>query len=74
MIISQSTHLIPSVYCLRSCLVRPLRRCVVVSDGDTIKLLTAARQQIRVRIAFIDAPEKGQPFSQRAKQAPAPHD
>ena len=27
-----------------------------VVDGDTINLLIRARQQIRVRIAFIDAP------------------
>jgi endonuclease YncB( thermonuclease family) len=44
-------------------------RTVGIIDGDTIKVLTAAKQQIRVRIAFIDAPEKGQAFGQRAKQA-----
>ena len=43
--------------------------CVGVSDGDTIKVLTDAKQQIRVRIAFIDAPEKGQAFGRRAKEA-----
>jgi endonuclease YncB( thermonuclease family) len=43
--------------------------CVGISDGDTIKVLTAAKQQIRVRIALIDAPQKGQAFGQRAKQA-----
>jgi len=48
----------------------PIRgRCVGVTDGDTIKVLTAAKQQIRVRIAFVDAPEKGQAFGQRAKAA-----
>jgi micrococcal nuclease len=44
-------------------------RCVGVTDGDTIKVLTTTKEQIRVRIAFIDAPEKGQAFGQRAKQA-----
>jgi len=43
--------------------------CVGVTDGDTIKVLTATNEPIRVRIAFIDAPEKGQAFGQRAKQA-----
>ena len=31
-------------------------RITGVVDGDTINLLIRARQQIRVRIAFIDAP------------------
>ena len=44
-------------------------RVTGILDGDTIKVLIRARQQIRVRIAFIDAPEKGQAFSQRAKAA-----
>jgi nuclease-like protein len=44
-------------------------RITGVVDGDTINVLILAKQQIRVRIAFIDAPEKGQPFGQRAKQA-----
>jgi endonuclease YncB( thermonuclease family) len=44
-------------------------RCVAVTDGDTIRVLTANKQQIRVRLAFVDAPEKGQAFGQRAKQA-----
>jgi endonuclease YncB( thermonuclease family) len=44
-------------------------RCIGVTDGDTIRVLTAANQQIQVRLAFIDAPEEGQAFGQRAKQA-----
>ena len=48
----------------------PIRgRTIGVVDGDTIRVLCAERQQIRVRIAFIDAPEKGQPFAQAAKAA-----
>jgi endonuclease YncB( thermonuclease family) len=44
-------------------------RCVAVTDGDTIRVLTVTKQLLRIRIAFIDAPEKGQAFGQRAKQA-----
>jgi endonuclease YncB( thermonuclease family) len=50
------------------------RTCFVVgvSDGDTITARCGepgAYEQIRVRLAGIDAPEKGQPFGERAKQA-----
>lgn len=41
---------------------------VGVADGDTITLLDADRRQYRIRLAFIDAPEKAQPHGQAAKQ------
>jgi endonuclease YncB( thermonuclease family) len=41
---------------------------VAVSDGDTIGVLDAQRVTHRIRLAGIDAPELGQPFSQRSKQ------
>jgi endonuclease YncB( thermonuclease family) len=48
----------------------PVRgRITGIVDGDTVKVLTAAKQQIRVRLAFVDAPEKGRPFGKRAKAA-----
>jgi hypothetical protein len=49
--------------------IRCRGRITGIVDGDTVKVLTAAKQQIRVRLAFVDAPEKGQAFGQRAKQA-----
>src|SRR5262245_27314377 len=44
-------------------------RVVFVADGDTFTLLTDDKQQVRVRLAEIDAPEGGQPWGNRAKQA-----
>lgn len=43
-------------------------RVVGISDGDTLTVLDADRVQHRVRLAGIDAPERGQPFGQRAKE------
>jgi endonuclease YncB( thermonuclease family) len=42
---------------------------VRVSDGDTLTVLDSARMQHKVRLAGIDAPEKGQPFASRSKQS-----
>jgi len=41
---------------------------VGVADGDTVTVLDADRNQHKVRLAGIDAPEKAQPFGQRAKE------
>jgi len=41
---------------------------VAIADGDTLTVLDAAQQQHKVRFAFIDAPEKAQPYGQRARQ------
>jgi endonuclease YncB( thermonuclease family) len=43
-------------------------RIVGVIDGDTVDLVTASKDLIRVRLSGIDAPEKGQPFGQAAKK------
>ena len=41
---------------------------VAITDGDTIKILTPAKQQIKVRLADIDTPERGQPYGRKARQ------
>jgi len=44
-------------------------RVVGISDGDTITVLKADRTRVKLRLAGIDAPETGQDFGSRAKQA-----
>jgi integrase len=44
-------------------------KVIKIADGDTFTLLTASKQQVKVRLAEIDTPERGQPYSRRATQA-----
>jgi endonuclease YncB( thermonuclease family) len=43
-------------------------RVVGISDGDTLTLLTDRREELRIRLAEIDTPERGQPYSDRSRQ------
>ncbi len=42
-------------------------RVVKVTDGDTVTVLDAQRQQHVIRLSGIDAPEKNQPYGQKSK-------
>ena len=44
-------------------------KCVGGHDGDSCTLLVSGDTQIKIRVAFLDAPELGQPFGYRAKKA-----
>lgn len=44
-------------------------RATKIADGDTLSVKTAEGKGIRVRVAEIDAPEKGDPFSKRSREA-----
>lgn len=51
-------------------LAEPLTgRVVSIADGDTITVLDDNRQQHKIRLAGIDAPEKAQPFGQKSKSS-----
>jgi endonuclease YncB( thermonuclease family) len=41
---------------------------ITVADGDTITAITAKKQQHQIRVAGIDAPERGQPFGDRSRR------
>lgn len=43
-------------------------KVVGVSDGDTITVLDVQREQHKIRVAGIDAPEKAQAFGARSKE------
>ena len=43
-------------------------RVVGITDGDTLTVLDASHQQHKIRLMGIDAPERKQPFGERARQ------
>ena len=43
-------------------------KVVGISDGDTLTILTAAKEQVKMRMHGIDAPEAKPAFGTRAKQ------
>lgn len=44
-------------------------RVVSIADGDTLSVLDSAHTNHRIRLAYIDAPEKKQDFGQKSKQS-----
>ena len=44
-------------------------KVIDVSDGDTFTCLTGTNEQVKVRLAEIDAPEMNQPYGDRSKQS-----
>ena len=62
--------LIGSVFCIGMAHAQDFSgKIVSVSDGDTVKLLTQNKREIKIRLAEIDAPEKNQAFGQASKKS-----
>jgi micrococcal nuclease len=43
-------------------------KVVKIADGDTLTILDGSNEPHRIRLAGIDAPEKGQPFGTKARE------
>jgi endonuclease YncB( thermonuclease family) len=43
-------------------------KIVTIADGDSLTLLANGNEQIRIRLAEIDTPERSQPFATRAQE------
>jgi endonuclease YncB( thermonuclease family) len=43
-------------------------KVVKIADGDTLTIVDASNEQHKIRLAGIDAPEKGQPFGTKARE------
>ncbi len=41
---------------------------VAITDGDTFTLLTADKEQKKIRLSEVDTPEKGQPYGEKSRQ------
>jgi endonuclease YncB( thermonuclease family) len=60
------------IFCLSSSLSQAeslIVKVVGVTDGDSITVIDSKKNQLKVRLEQIDAPELGQPYGNKSKQA-----
>ena len=62
-------HLVVLLFVGSAAAAENIPRVIGITDGDTLTVLTARKTQVKIRLAGIDAPESGQDFGTRAKQA-----
>ena len=44
-------------------------KVIKVADGDTLTILTSSKEQVKIRLASIDAPEKSQDFGSASRKS-----
>jgi micrococcal nuclease len=62
-------HLVVLLFVGSAAAAENIPRVISITDGDTLTVLTARKTKVKIRLAGIDAPESGQDFGTRAKQA-----
>lgn len=58
-----------AIFCVSATAQVFTAKVVSVTDGDTITVYDGVRPQIKIRLSAIDAPESGQAFGNKAKEA-----
>src|SRR6186713_2968548 len=59
--------LLPAVFVPLFSIAQLSGKVISVTDGDTFTLLTANKQQVKIRLFGIDCPEIGQDYAEQAR-------
>jgi len=58
----------PTTSIEREIMLLEMMLVIAITDGETVKVLSKDNQQLKIRLAAIDAPERKQPFGAKSKQ------